>query len=87
MILELYKDLKANVSNLFKNVDKIDELVKERSAEIKKWDSNTVYSQNTINEKKRSLWESYAQRIKPFADNAIKSLVEIRDSTEVYRRV
>lgn len=85
MILELYKDLKANVSNLLKNIDKIDELVKERSAEIKKWDSNTVYSQNTINEKKRSLWESYAQRIKPFADNAIKSLVEIRDSTEVYQ--
>ena len=85
MILELYKDLRANVSNLLKNVDKIDELVKERSAEIEQWDSNTVYSQNTINEKKRSLWGSYAQRIKPFADNAIKSLVEIRDSAEVYK--
>ena len=51
MILELYKELRANVSNLLKNVDKIDELVKERSAEIEQWDSNTVYSQNTINEK------------------------------------
>lgn len=86
MILELYKDLKANINNLLLKTKKISELCRKRDQEIDSWNKDTVYSQETRNQKIKEVWDSYASQIKPLADNALKSLVEIRDSDEIYRQ-